>query len=685
MEKTKSNWKSNSFLKLLYVIGMCLMGALFVMEINGLAIARNYRNNVEMAGNRNALKNFSIAYSDLETELDNDLENILTENSRDYKSEHIFNPRHKDFKNLDVSFSYYDEGKHAWVETKSIKTGNTGSTLYNKTFEKTLYFQDGRLVATKKGDSIDYYGDDYNPGENSEDSLEEDKARRNEINEKIEKNEYSEVKIKVNGIVYSNMKNRDKISYYETLFRKFVNKDTNHILKGIGYFAGVMVLFVLSIISAGYKRGEDKIHINWFDRIPFILLFIPFGLLGVAFNSFDLLDNYSVFITPELPLPVAATIFIMMTVCLYILACTLSFARRLKAGRFFESTCLYWIVKGMEGIEHQLKEIGALDEVSKYTIFTSCIWLVLMIISISRKWYILMVILSLIIVAAIISAALSLKKIEKAGKEIASGNLDVEIKESRFEPAPFREYIRTLNSIKYGMEDAVKREMKSERMKTELITNVSHDIKTPLTNIISYVDLLKKAETEEERSEYLEILGRQSERLKKLTLDLIEASKASTGNVRINPQPLNLSEMLDQSVGEYEDKFNEAGLTPVTEVKNPPVTITADGRLLFRVISNLLSNVCKYSMHGTRVYIDAAKINDTEAEIVIKNISERPLNITADELMERFVRGDESRSSEGSGLGLDIAKSLTELMGGTFSISIDGDTFKVSVILPIEK
>lgn len=221
--------------------------------------------------------------------------------------------------------------------------------------------------------------------------------------------------------------------------------------------------------------------------------------------------------------------------------------------------------------------------------------------------------------------------------------------------------------------------MKSERFKTELITNVSHDIKTPLTSIINYVDLIKKENPENENiKNYIEVLDRQSGRLKKLIEDLVEASKASTGSLAVNLAESDVSVLLSQTVGEFDERLKAAGLTAVLGLPEKPVLIMADGRHLWRVFDNLMNNICKYSQKGTRVYLDVAESSGT-VTVIFKNISAYELNISGEELTERFVRGDRSRNTEGSGLGLSIARSLTELQDGTLDIDIDGDLFKVTL------
>ena len=240
-------------------------------------------------------------------------------------------------------------------------------------------------------------------------------------------------------------------------------------------------------------------------------------------------------------------------------------------------------------------------------------------------------------------------------------------------------------SISRGLKAAVTEQVKAERLKTDLITNVSHDLKTPLTSIISYVDLLKRENIESPRvQEYIAVLEQKSARLKNLTEDLVEASKASSGNVSLELIPIHYTEILQQSLGEFEDKLAARSLQVLTTLPQEDILILADGRQLFRVLENLLNNCCKYALQGSRVYVDLQK-DEEEATFTMKNISEAPLNVSPEELTERFVRGDVSRSTEGSGLGLSIAKSLTKLMNGKMKIEIDGDLYKVSLSFPLVK
>ena len=293
-------------------------------------------------------------------------------------------------------------------------------------------------------------------------------------------------------------------------------------------------------------------------------------------------------------------------------------------------------------------------------------------------WFLLFI-LSLVIFVAACFGAWQMKSLKAAGERMAKGNIDEKI-DTKYMYWEFKNHAENLNSIGDGMAAAVEQRMKSERLKTELITNVSHDIKTPLTSIVNYVDLLQKPHTPEQESEYLEVLERQSKRLKKLTEDLVEASKASTGNMNVNLERTNTREIIEQSLAEYGRRMEQGNLTVIVNIPDEAPRAMADGRLLWRVLDNLFNNV----LAGTRVYIDAG-IEGNEAVISVKNISRDPLNVSADELMERFVRGDSSRHTEGSGLGLNIVQSLITLMHGKFSLSVDGDLFKAEIRLPEAK
>ena len=280
----------------------------------------------------------------------------------------------------------------------------------------------------------------------------------------------------------------------------------------------------------------------------------------------------------------------------------------------------------------------------------------------------------------ILYGATSFGQLLEAAKRMGKGDLETKVNDKNM-VGSFKEFAGDLNALADVAVVAARNQLKSERMKTELITNVSHDIKTPLTSIINYVDLLQKPHTEEEQEMYLEVLARQSGQLKKLIEDLMEMSKASTGNMAVDIMAVNAVEAVNQALGEFADKFARIQLTTVFRQPEEPVYMKADGRLAWRVLSNLLSNAYKYALPGTRLYIDLMEL-EGKVLISLKNISREELNVSADELLERFVRGDASRNTEGSGLGLNIAQSLMELQKGQLQLLVDGDLFKVTLVFP---
>lgn len=284
--------------------------------------------------------------------------------------------------------------------------------------------------------------------------------------------------------------------------------------------------------------------------------------------------------------------------------------------------------------------------------------------------------------ALVIYGAVNFGTLLDMAKRMRAGNLDIKIDENHMLGA-FRDFAVELNGLSDVVQLAAQKQMRSERMRTELITNVSHDIKTPLTSIINYVDLLQKPHSQEDGEKYLEVLSRQSGRMKRLIDDLIELSKASTGNIPLELTKIDAVEAVNQALGEFTDKLKAAGLTPLFRQPEEPLYIHADGRLLWRAMSNLLSNAVKYAQPGTRLYIDMVAV-DKKVCISLKNISRDPLNISAEELMERFVRGEASRNQEGSGLGLNIAQSMMELQHGALELLVDGDLFKATLIFPQE-
>lgn len=341
-------------------------------------------------------------------------------------------------------------------------------------------------------------------------------------------------------------------------------------------------------------------------------------------------------------------------------------------------------LKGTLGrIWHSLCDMASrMDVMWTGMLWGVCIIAAFWIIGMSSEQYIFATLLAIGALVGLAWVLSQLSRLIEGAKHLSEGDLSYKIDTAHLH-GPFRRNADMLNRISSGCAVEVERRMKSEHLKTELLTNVSHDIKTPLTSIINYVDLLKKTDPQpKEAREYADVLERQSNRLKKLLEDLIEASKASTGNITVELAPTDAAELLRQAVGEYSERLTAQSLETVLRIGGESCTITADGRLLWRVFDNLLGNVVKYAMPGTRVYLDLTE-QGGQSSIVVKNISREALNIDTDELMERFVRGDASRATEGSGLGLSIARSLTECMGGRFELSVDGDLFKVTLRFPM--
>ena len=295
--------------------------------------------------------------------------------------------------------------------------------------------------------------------------------------------------------------------------------------------------------------------------------------------------------------------------------------------------------------------------------------------------HILLILIGILVpIAIVLYATHCFGILSESTKRMSKGDLNTKA-EDKLMVGCFQNFAEDLNKLADVATKAAQKQLKSERMKTELITNVSHDIKTPLTSIINYVDLLQKPHTEEDEAQYLEVLDRQSQRLKKLVDDLMDMSKASTGNMTVEITRVDAVESVNQALGEFADKLDRAQLYPVFRHTEASVPIMADGKLVWRVLGNLLSNTVKYAMPGTRIYLDLSHVNG-KVIISLKNISRKELNIDAEELMERFVRGDISRNTEGSGLGLNIAKSLMELQNGSLQLLVDGDLFKVTLVFP---
>ena len=474
---------------------------------------------------------------------------------------------------------------------------------------------------------------------------------------------------------------------------------------------GTLACLVFAFVSAGRRKGREGASLNAIDRLALdvyaaICWAAGFGLLlAVVAVADNMTDNTWPFLVTRNGVMFVVTVAICAyTGILIALAPFLSFATRLKVGGgiWWRNTLICWVcrlcwrvikwcwilVKRFCGwVWYMTKKIPIVPRTAiimaaiLFFNFLLMVWN-MNVYGDAFVWFLLFI-LSLVIFVAACFGAWQMKSLKAAGERMARGEIDEKI-DTQHMYWEFKHHAENLNSIGDGMAAAVEQRMKSERLKTELITNVSHDIKTPLTSIVNYVDLLQKPHTPEQESEYLEVLDRQSKRLKKLTEDLVEASKASTGNMNVNIVRTNTREIIEQSLAEYGRRMEQGNLTVIVNIPDEPPHAMADGRLLWRVLDNLFNNVVKYALPGTRVYI-TSELDGGEAVISVKNISRDPLNISAEELMERFVRGDASRHTEGSGLGLNIAQSLVNLMHGKFSLSVDGDLFKAEIRLPKAK
>lgn len=435
--------------------------------------------------------------------------------------------------------------------------------------------------------------------------------------------------------------------------------------------------FVFLMCAAGHRNGTDEIVTTVWDHL-WLDVFAVGAVLAEVFVFYVaaiFLINVDVAYLPFILFVTAVATLCMGWLLLLLL---LSFSVRVKLGKWWRHTLCYQLFRKIGQFARMIWEnIGFLWKVILVMLVLAFFEGIGVLMFFNSDIALLLWLLEkLVLYPLVLWYCVQLNQLKNGTEKIAGGEPGYQISTKRM-TGIFKEQGEQINHISDGMTHAIEERMKSERFKTELITNVSHDIKTPLTSIINYVDLLEKEELHNETAqEYLEVLERQSSRLKKLIEDLIEASKASTGNLPVHLERLEAGIFMTQTVGEFEEKTKEAGLDLVIEKPETPVYIMADSRHFWRVIDNLMNNICKYAQSGTRVYINL-EVKEAQVSITFRNTSKYPLNISSDELMERFVRGDASRNTEGSGLGLSIANSLMDLMGGTFRLYVDGDLFKV--------
>ena len=463
------------------------------------------------------------------------------------------------------------------------------------------------------------------------------------------------------------------------------------VLPGIALLCIVVfcLCFIFLMCSAGHKNGREGVGPGVLTELPLDLLTAAFGF--VAFLGLILVYsfmNYSVEMFALSVLIVNTRSSVWCTIF------CMEFALRLKLGKFWRNTIIYRVLRLLfRGVKKLVETLVWLVEkiplvMNVVLIFGAiCVVELFGILGFGLRLHLgmlcfLWLLEKIVLFLGVLYIALVFQKLLQGSRAIARGDLSYHVDTSRM-ILDFKEHGENLNRIGEGIGKAVEERMKSEHLKTELITNVSHDLKTPLTSIINYADLIGSERLENEKvKEYAEVLLRQSRRLKKLLEDLVEASKATTGNLEVNLTPCDIGVMLSQAVGEYGQRFAEKQLELIVRQPEEAVRILADGRHLWRIFDNLFNNIYKYAQENSRVYLNVECMGEN-AVILFRNMSKYALELSPQELEERFVRGDKSRHMEGNGLGLSIAKSLTELQKGSMEIVTDGDLFKVILRFPL--
>lgn len=435
--------------------------------------------------------------------------------------------------------------------------------------------------------------------------------------------------------------------------------------------------FCFSLAAAGHWQGHEGIHLTWPSKIPAdVWLIVLLCTFFIGWEAFYYGWGRVFFCAALVPL-------VLLFLC--------AFAAQCKAGTVLRSALIARIARFLWRIVRSLflglwRIARNLPLLWKTALVMAGVFFLEMLFVLAGYGSVdgIFVIMKAVELLAALYIALNLRTLQKGGEKLANGDFSSPI-DTRYLIGDFKRYGQELNDVQSGLEQAVQEQMKAEHLKTELITNVSHDIKTPLTSIVNYVDLLKKEDIPSpEAREYIAVLDRQSHRLKKLTEDLVEASKASSGVLNVDLQPTDVNVLFSQIEGEYQERLAACQLTLVTQPPTPGTVIRADSRLLSRVMDNLVSNICKYALPSTRVYV-VSTLSREAVTISFKNVSRDELNISPDELMERFVRGDASRHTEGSGLGLSIARSLVQLQGGRFDLAIDADLFRADITFPLSE
>jgi signal transduction histidine kinase len=527
--------------------------------------------------------------------------------------------------------------------------------------------------------------------------------------EYIDKHFLEDLKTEVDNSFFLTFSLEDSFydSIYSSLYDVCKMIPNPSLVAAIGFIIFLVAVILITI-------GEPPV-IRTIDRLPVAVgLALVIAAISCVYHLswtlYNRVTGFNEYITNEKYGFLGIVVLVIAVIYIICAAIYLSVTRRIKCRKFLEGFISYRFLKWL-----YINVFGKLKGRTRLTI-TVVLFLLVNAVCIPAIWYTgrsynglifvaLMALTDLYVAYRLVKCMTDSELILSATKRIENGELDAKVDTHKLSFNNL-ELGESVNSLGSGLSNAIESSVRDERTKAELITNVSHDIKTPLTSIINYVDLLKRENIDNPKAlEYINVIDKKSERLKQLILDLIEASKTSTGNIELERTNMNLVELMGQVAGEYEDKFLEKNLELIQNISAERVVINADGRRIFRIIDNVMNNIYKYALQGSRVYLDMTVDPDTlliddEAtgasedegdsgdntryvKLAFKNVSSKMLNISPEELVERFVRGDESRSTEGSGLGLSIAKNLTELHGGTFDIEIDGDLFKVNITFPV--
>lgn len=591
--------------------------------------------------------------------------------------------------------SYYSSNRYGIYDDyqENVQIGNKkGRVNYLTTYE----YKNFKYLIIDNKNSVAYTNVEHTMFTDSIEEIKERLAKnsiywnyeKGNVNTSIEKLKLEEIRYKSiyksiddakNFSVYTSLEN--DLTYYDQYRTNKTVFDMAQILYKPALYllplsiVAVLVLLIMNCFLIGLRNEKGEVILNAFDKTPLlvalIILFILF-MIGCGFLIALTSENLTLILSGTAigaVIGYISFVFFLETII-----------KRIKSRTLFRNTITYRILRWIKSLITSMTR-NANMTVKLILIFIAFGILNIIGFSLSISEPIGIFILIAIWVYAFAKMHQWLVRyieIKNAINEIYMGNTEVHLDEKRYKGSLNSMAIQ-VNDIAGGLSNAIQEKLKSERLKTELITNVSHDIKTPLTSIINYVDLLKKEKMPNEQAEeYLNILDNKSQRLKRLTEDLVEASKASSGNIKLNIEKLNVNELLKQVSGEFEDKFKSRNLEEVMSLPEKNVYINADSRYMYRILENMYSNISKYAMDNTRVYIDVIP-NNNRITIQMKNISKEKLNISTEELMQRFVRGDSARNTEGSGLGLSIATSLTTLQGGTFNIYLDGDLYKVII------